>query len=119
MNPTHRFNEMVAVRDGTALATDLFFPAGDGPHPTVLLRTPYNKNMPLVTKVVEPWNARGYAVVVQDVRGWRAADPKLHPRREVVGVERDRPRNGILYLSSARPWAIGNKQADYARSAGC
>src|SRR5438552_1911812 len=69
MNQTRRYNEMVAARDGVELATDLFFPAGDGPHPAVVVRTPYNKNMPLVTKVVEPWNGRGYAVVVQDVRG--------------------------------------------------
>src|SRR5438105_10840315 len=64
-----RYNVMVAARDGVRLATDLYFPAGGGPSPTVVARTPYNKNSPQVAKIVEPWNARGYAVAVQDVRG--------------------------------------------------
>ena len=70
---------LVAARDGVELATDLFFPAGEGPYPTVLVRTPYNKNMPQVAKIVEPWNARGYAVVVQDVRGRGDSDGDFTP----------------------------------------
>src|SRR5438093_680885 len=79
MNPKRRYNVPVAARDGTELATDLYFPPGDGRHPTVLTRTPYNKNTPLVTKIVDPWNARGYAVAVQDVRGRGDSDGEFTP----------------------------------------
>src|SRR5436190_12996245 len=74
-----RYNVLVPARDGVALATDLCFPAGDGPHPTVLMRTPYNKNMPQVAMLVEPLNARGYAVAVQDVRGRGDSDGEFTP----------------------------------------
>jgi len=74
-----RYNVVVAARDGVRLATDLYFPAGDGPSPTVVARTPYNKNSPQVAKIVEPWNARGYAVAVQDVRGRGDSDGEFTP----------------------------------------
>jgi putative CocE/NonD family hydrolase len=74
-----RYNVMVPMRDGVRLATDLFLPPDDGPHPTVLGRTPYNKNNPLVTKSVSSWNARGYALVMQDVRGRGDSDGEFTP----------------------------------------
>ena len=62
---------MVKMRDGIALATDVYLPDGDGPFPTILVRLPYDKAgaytfMPALAPVV---NGRGYAFVVQDVRG--------------------------------------------------
>ncbi len=57
--------EMVAMRDGVKLATDVYLPEGDGPWPVVLLRTPYNKN----SMNGDAHNEQGYAVVIQDVRG--------------------------------------------------
>ena len=35
--------EQIPMRDGTKLATDVYLPAGKGPHPTILIRTPYSK----------------------------------------------------------------------------
>jgi hypothetical protein len=35
--------DMVSMRDGVKLATNIYLPEGDGPWPTVLTRTPYNK----------------------------------------------------------------------------
>ena len=57
--------EMVALRDGARLATDIHLPDGVGPWPVVLERTPYGRASELAAVV----NARGYAVVVQDCRG--------------------------------------------------
>ena len=34
---------MIPMRDGVKLATDVYFPTGEGPWPLVLARTPYNK----------------------------------------------------------------------------
>ncbi|WP_426247547.1 CocE/NonD family hydrolase [Nocardioides sp. LHG3406-4] len=67
---------MVPMRDGTLLATDIHRPARDGAavagaFPTVLARTSYDKtNARLwVDSFVRFLTPRGYAVVVQDIRG--------------------------------------------------
>ncbi|MEU9345277.1 CocE/NonD family hydrolase [Streptomyces sp. NPDC048278] len=61
----------IPMRDGTRLATDVYLPSGTGPWPAVLVRLPYDKNggycfMPEIAAYV---TGRGYAAVVQDVRG--------------------------------------------------
>jgi predicted acyl esterase len=63
--------QMVPMRDGVRLATDVYLPAGAGPFPAVLVRLPYDKNgrycwMPFLAS---HFIARGYAFVPQDVRG--------------------------------------------------
>ncbi|MGY1813574.1 CocE/NonD family hydrolase [Blastococcus sp. SYSU D00820] len=60
----------VPMRDGVLLAADLYR-AGAGAHPVVLVRLPYDKDgaycfLPVIARYV---TARGYTVVVQDVRG--------------------------------------------------
>ena len=62
---------MVPMRDGVRLATDVHTPKGDGPWPTVLVKTPYNFNsmggatLMFANEAID----RGYAVVVQNERG--------------------------------------------------
>src|SRR3954451_1822154 len=65
---------MVPMRDGEALATDVWIPDG-GPSPTLLVRLPYGKNErigavdhPLIPNIHTLLRA-GYAVVWQDCRG--------------------------------------------------
>jgi putative CocE/NonD family hydrolase len=55
------------TRDGVTLRADIYRPAAEGKYPTLLQRTPYNKDgaAEFARKAV----ARGYMVVVQDVRG--------------------------------------------------
>jgi predicted acyl esterase len=62
---------MVLMRDGVRLATDVYLPDGHGRVPAVLVRLPYDKCgrytfMPALAPYV---TERGYAFVVQDVRG--------------------------------------------------
>ena len=62
---------MVRMRDGVHLATDVYLPDGGEPTETVLVRICYDKNgrytfMDLLAPYV---TRRGYAFVVQDVRG--------------------------------------------------
>jgi putative CocE/NonD family hydrolase len=65
----------VAMADGVRLATDVYLPAaGKPPYPTILLRTPYNKAPG--KSIANGLCARGYAVVVQDVRGRFASEGK-------------------------------------------
>jgi|YNPNPStandDraft_1061719.scaffolds.fasta_scaffold04002_5 predicted acyl esterase len=68
---------MVAMRDGVRLATDVHLPTGNGPFPTVLVRTPYNKDG--VAALGADGARRGYAVVVQDTRGRFASEGENLP----------------------------------------
>jgi putative CocE/NonD family hydrolase len=67
--PTER-NVAVPMRDGVVLRADVFRPDEPGPHPVLVLRTPYGKEG---TKV-EPYVKAGYIVVRQDARGRNASD---------------------------------------------
>ncbi|MCZ6708676.1 MAG: CocE/NonD family hydrolase [Chloroflexi bacterium] len=65
---------MVPMRDGTLLAADVYRPTSGGevvpgPFPSILIRSPYNKNSNLAANGPEFWARRGYVQVVQDVRG--------------------------------------------------
>lgn len=63
---------MVPMRDGVNLATNIYLPEGDGPWPTVLTRTPYNKNG--ADRTAARYTENGYALVAQDVRGRYASE---------------------------------------------
>ena len=59
---------MIPVRDGTKLATDLYFPNSESKsHPVVLIRTPYGKK--LLKEYGEFYSRQGYVTAIQDVRG--------------------------------------------------
>ncbi|MBT5709186.1 MAG: hypothetical protein HOI66_22930, partial [Verrucomicrobia bacterium] len=62
-----KLSEFVTARDGVKLATDIYLPPGDGPFPTILARTPYNKG--ISGGLGEQGTKRGLAVVIQDTRG--------------------------------------------------
>jgi predicted acyl esterase len=43
--PVKKETVMVPMRDGVRLATDIYFPEGDGPFPVILLRSPYDRKL--------------------------------------------------------------------------
>ena len=59
--------QKVPADDGINLATDVYFPDGQGPFPVVLVRTPYNRVGQ--QGIARQFVRRGYAFVVQDCRG--------------------------------------------------
>jgi predicted acyl esterase len=61
--------EMVPMRDGVRLATSVYLPAGTGPWPVVLSRTPYGKDQGEPAKAEARYMANGYVRVLQDARG--------------------------------------------------
>src|SRR2546422_11431949 len=69
------------MRDGTVLRADVWRPSGGGKHPVLLIRLPYDKAQGEDLCYAHPsWYARkGYAVVVQDVRGRWASDGDFTP----------------------------------------
>jgi putative CocE/NonD family hydrolase len=76
---TLRENIPVAMRDGVHLATDVYVPASPGPHPAILIRTPYTKGE---MRVAGEFFARyGYAVAVQDTRGRHKSEGEFYPFR--------------------------------------
>lgn len=97
---------IVRARDGVRLATDVYLPEGPGPFPTVLTRLPYGKteaycSMPVVADF---WNRRGYAAVIQDVRGkWGSEgvfEPNLAKNESGDGYD-------TLEWIAKQPWSNG------------
>lgn len=67
----------VPMRDGVALATDLYLPAGVDKAPVILIRTPYKKELEVL--VGRYFARRGYVVAAQDVRGRFASPGQWEP----------------------------------------
>lgn len=75
------------MRDGVRLATDVYLPARGRHWPVLLSRLPYDKagDECFMPSIARWFSERGYAVVVQDVRGKIRSGGALAPfRREVV-----------------------------------
>ena len=94
----------IPMRDGIALRADVLLPADSGRFPTLVYRTPYGKQFALkgygtFQKAV----ARGYAVVVQDVRGRYASDGEFD-------AYRNEGRDGYdtIEWAARQPWSDGN-----------
>jgi len=77
--PPGATEEYMTLRDGVRLAANVYKPAGKGPWPVVLARTPYIKDGVVTAQNPKPgeimakqaarYTAAGYVFVVQDVRG--------------------------------------------------
>ena len=72
---------MVPMRDGVRLGTDIYLPRGLTPVPAVMIRLPYGKTEDYAgMAVTAAWFARkGYACVVQDVRGKFSSEGEFEP----------------------------------------
>lgn len=62
------------MRDGVVLRADVYRPAVEGFLPVLLCRTPYHKRSERHVRNAQEMAARGYIVVVQDVRGRHSSD---------------------------------------------
>lgn len=95
-------NLMIPMRDGVRLGADVYRPAGPGPFPTVLQRTPYDKSALGNAAFIVRAASAGYAVVIVDVRGRFASggvfEPFIH--------ERDDGYDTLEWLV-AQPWCNG------------
>jgi uncharacterized protein len=57
------------MRDGVKLAANVYLPAGKGPWPVIVTRTPYLKDGRMFGGGAKRYTDAGYAYVLQDVRG--------------------------------------------------
>ncbi|HEV2597897.1 CocE/NonD family hydrolase [Sphingopyxis sp.] len=94
------------MRDGVALATDLWLPDDAQPVAAILIRTPYDKSR-LASDFIRPQQLveSGFAVAVQDTRGRFASGGKWTPLDwEQEGLD---GFDSIEWLAS-QPWCDGN-----------
>ena len=96
----------VPMRDGVTLATDVYLPEGPGPFPTLIFRVRGSRNTAFITGVliVNPLSAvrRGYAVVIQEVRGRGGSAAQWEPWRHEL-----RDGEDCLDWIVAQPWCDG------------
>jgi putative CocE/NonD family hydrolase len=97
-------NIAIPMRDSTPLMADILRPEGDGPFPVLVYRTPYDKRRAveeysIFRKAVE----RGYAVVIQDVRGRYESGGDFAAYRQEGADGYD-----TIEWAAAQPWSTGD-----------
>jgi putative CocE/NonD family hydrolase len=93
----------VRMRDGVILRADVWRPSGPGPFPVLVYRTPYDrKRAQGETSTVAHAAARGYAVVVQDVRGRYGSEGEFDPYRHEGQDGFD-----TIEWAALQPWSNG------------
>lgn len=97
-------NVAIPMRDSVVLMADILRPAGEGPFPVLVYRTPYDKrgaveDYSIFRKAVE----RGYAVIIQDVRGRYASggDFDAYHQEGPDGYD-------TIEWAAAQPWSTGD-----------
>jgi uncharacterized protein len=103
--PTVHMEKDVAVpmRDGVLLRADVLRPKADGRFPTLVYRTPYGKEFALKDYTTFQHAAeRGYAVVVQDVRGRYASAGEFVPYQNEGHDGYD-----TIEWAARQPWSNG------------
>jgi putative CocE/NonD family hydrolase len=114
----------VPMDDGVELAADVYTPAGIGPHPTILVRSPYGRGGPLGLVLGRVFAERGYRVVMQSCRGTFGSggvfEPNFHERADglatVRWIERQAWFDGRLAMNG--PSYMGGVQWAVADAAG-
>ncbi|MCL0053436.1 CocE/NonD family hydrolase [Dehalococcoidia bacterium] len=94
----------VTMRDGVTLYADIYRPDSDGPFPTILQRTPYDKTNALSATMLDPIRAAkaGFAVVIQDTRGRYASDGEFYAFRDDINDGYD-----TVEWAASQPWSTG------------
>ena len=73
------YDVRVPMRDGVTLSADIYRPDTTEPVPVILVRTPYDNGVAGHVAAGKKWAQRGYAYVVQDVRGRGESDGEFYP----------------------------------------
>jgi putative CocE/NonD family hydrolase len=95
------YTELVPMRDGTRLATEIWLPDDGGEkYPAVLIRTPYGRH--IYGRVMMFLAERGYALVSQDVRGRDDSEGDFIPGAYEIGDGGD-----TLEWLASRDWCDG------------
>ncbi len=99
--------EMVPMRDGVRLATEVYLPAGGGRRPVVLTRSPYTRGSLAAGSNCDnarllDFARRGYVGLSQDARGRYRSGGAFDPFRQEGGDGYD-----TVEWAAAQPWSDG------------
>jgi len=104
VQPITQKNVPVKMRDGAILRADILLPAANGKFPVLVYRTPYGKeNAPKEWTTFGKAVARGYAVVIQEVRGRYASDGEFDPYKN-----EGRDGYDTIEWAATQPWSNGD-----------
>jgi hypothetical protein len=97
---------MIAMPDGVRLATDVYLPEGGGPFPTILTRLPYGKREPycFMPVIARHFVRKGYAYVVQDVRGKWGSEGVFEPNMAANEIG---DGSATIDWIARQPWSTG------------
>ena len=103
---TPRQTFLVPMNDGAKLATDVYLPAGKGPFPVILTRTPYSKTKETIIAPTDNFTQHGYVFVIQDMRGRYASEGENLPH---VGCGWGEHQDGVETVAwiLKQPWCNG------------
>lgn len=97
---TYERDTVVMMRDGIKLYADIFRPHAAGKFPVLLQRTPYDKNYG--TEFGLKAAARGYVVIIEDVRGRYASEGEWYPFKNEMNDGYD-----TVEWAAALPYSTG------------
>lgn len=104
--PPYRVRMEMDVRipmpDGVTLSADVYRPDAPGRFPVILVRTPYDNGTAASVARGKFWASRGYAYVVQDVRGRGDSDGTFYPL-VTEAVDGD----ATVTWCGTQPWSSG------------
>ncbi|HEX6106799.1 MAG TPA: CocE/NonD family hydrolase [Gemmatimonadales bacterium] len=93
----------VPMRDGVVLRADVYRPAGQGRFPTLVYRTPYDRaDTAGASSLIHEAVRRGYAVLLQDVRGRYGSEGVFEPYRH-----EGRDGYDTIEWAARQPWSNG------------
>lgn len=93
----------VGMRDGVILRADVYRPERGGPFPVLVFRTPYGKHHAAESyRIQHEAVRRGYAVVMQDVRGRYASQGFFNPY-----YNEGRDGYDTIEWAARQPWSNG------------
>lgn len=92
----------VPMRDGVNLYADVYHPRAEGRYPVLVVRTPYGVQRDAVHETMIKFAQRGYAVVVNDVRGRYESEGKWEPFRTEAKDGYD-----TIEWAAKQPWSNG------------
>ncbi|MEM8996427.1 MAG: CocE/NonD family hydrolase [Acidobacteriota bacterium] len=93
--------QIVPTRDRVELCTDVYLTQYEEAVPTVVIRTPYGRNLPLLMQIALRFSAAGMAVVLQDCRGRYQSGGTYDWQRE-----EDDTYDTLAWIAE-QPWADG------------
>jgi uncharacterized protein len=96
------YNAAIPMRDGTRLSAIVCRPDGEGKFPCALTRSCYTKWTHPLADRIRHWTLRGYALVIQDVRGRGDSDGHFYPlvNERLDGLD-------TLDWVAVQPWSDG------------